>query len=539
VIAATIFAVFANKLRQPLLIGYVIGGFALRMLGLVADLELIKILSELGIIFLLFIIGMELDLTRLRQVGAKASMIGLIYVIVAPLLGYCLGLLLGFGHMESIYIGLLIAFSSTVVVAKLLGEEREIESLQGELVIIILIIEDILAVMAMSFLASSGVSVQMLPQMIAKGLLLVALSFLLYKYVFHAVLKEAVKSTELVFISALTIMFIYCALASYLGYSFAIGAFIAGISLRTTHFSHEITGRVKPLKDFFLVLFFVTLGMEIRFGSFFALLGPLLILLAFVLLVKPFIVMFIIKLFRYSNRTSFLTAIKLGQVGEFSLVMAAHGLLVGHIDQQLLNIIIFLSIFSMVITAYLIKYDDSMYNAFLGDVFSRIWKDAGIETRYSKDNLKDHLVVFGYHKMAEPIVRGAKGSRYVVVDHNPEKVRMLSERRVRVMLGDISNPEIFESVNASEARMIISCISNSQVNLGLIKRAKEEGSNALLVVSCSDEAGAEDLYEAGADYVIVPLLLGGEKARQLSSLSGKEVRSIGQKHFRDLKSQKL
>lgn len=565
IIAATVLAILSGKLKQPLILGYVLAGIMvvpfigffrelvlnsglvpepIRLLigplTLISDPEPIQILSELGIAFLLFIVGLELDFKRIAQVGIKSSAIGVVQVILTAAAGYGIGLLLGFGKMESLYIGLVISFSSTMIVAKLLGEQKELDSVHGELVLVVLIIQDILAVIALSLLVGGGsVELVAMPSIIFNGLLLVGIAYVVYKFALPAFLKEAVQSTELIFISALTTMFFFSAVATYLGYSFAIGGFIAGVALSTTKYSHEITGRIKPLKDFFLVLFFVTLGMQMVFKDFAQILIPLAVLLLAVLLLKPLLIFLIAKQFRYSNRTAFFAGAQLGQVGEFSLVLAAQGMVFHHITQSMFSMLISLTIITMVLTAYMIKYDDSLYNNFFARLLRPFDRRKIKEQSEIKEQLSNHIIIFGLHRMTEKIISGLMGSgqKFVVVDHNPEKAKNLAERKINYVCSDMTNLEVYEILNIPKARVIISTVHNLAANIGVIRKVKRLNSKAIVMVASNNEEEALRLYDAGADFVIIPQILGGQKVVDyLTHLKPSQIKKWGKKYYKELRS---
>lgn len=541
IIAATIIAGISGKFKQPLILGYVLAGILIGpVLSLVSNTEPIKILSELGIALLLFIIGLELDLKRIKQVGLLSSLIGTIQVIVTAIAGYAISLLLGFNTTQAVYIGIIISFSSTMIVTKLLGEQKELESLHGELVLGILIVQDILAVIALTVITGDSITSKTAPMLLLKmGLLLIA-SYILYR-ILPVFLEEAVQSTELIFISALTTMFVFASISQLLIHNFQIGAFMAGVALSTTRFHHEITGRVKPLKDFFLVMFFVTLGMQMVFSGFQSIILPLAVLMAAVLIIKPLLIYLIVKRFKYSNRTSFFAGAQLAQVGEFSLVLAASGMLLDpkNITQPIFSMLIVLTITTMVLTAYVIKYDDWLYSRIFSKLLIRLGKDTKEEYTQIKERMRNHIVIFGLHRMSERIISALqeKKKKFVVVDHNPEKVKNLLQRKISCICSDMTNPEAYEQLNIAEARIVISSVHNVTANIILIRKVKQENNRAIVMVASNDEAEAARLYEAGADFVIIPLILGGQKVVDyLTHLKPKEIVMWGKKYSEEIKS---
>ncbi len=542
IIAATIFAMIAGKLKQPLILGYVLAGALILPLNLLTDSESIKIISDLGIAFLLFIIGLELDFNSIRQVGIKSTIIGLLQVLVTAAAGFAISLLiLKLDIITSIYIAIIISFSSTMIVAKLLGEQKELESLHGELVLVMLIIQDIIAVIALSIIktgsTASGMGTLAIGILILKGLALLTASYILYR-ILPFFLKEAVYSPELIFISSLTTMFLFSALANFLGFSFSIGAFIAGIALSTSRFRHEITGRVKPLKDFFLVLLFVTLGMQLVLNGLQKVIVPLVVLFAAVIIIKPILIFLIVKKFGYGNRTAFFTGIQLAQVGEFSLVLASEGLVLGQIDNSIFSMLIILTIATMILSTYMIKYDDLLYEKIFSRLLNRLGNSPTKEEHHIKQEMKGHIIIFGLHRMSEKIIHELKKrkKKFIVVDYNPEKIKILAQKKIDCICSDMTNPEVYEQLNLKEAKTVISTVHNFPANTTIIGKVKQENPKAILMVASNSEEEALRLYEYGADFVIIPLLLGGAKvADYLKFLEPEEIAKWGKRYYRELK----
>lgn len=334
-------------------------------------------------------------------------------------------------------------------------------------------------------------------------------------------------------------MFVFSAFASYLGYSFSIGAFIAGVALSTTSYSHEITGRVKPLKDFFLVLLFVTLGMQMVFHEFEKVIIPLFVLMLTVLLIKPIIIFIIVKWSGYGNRTSFFTGVQLAQVGEFSLVLASEGIALQHIkDASIFSMLIVLTIITMILTTYIIKYDDWLYNKVFDKLLKPLDRRPKKEEQLIKEPMKDHIVIFGLHRMTEKIISGIKEMKktFIIVDYNPEKVRSLAKENINCICSDMTNPEVYEQANIKEAKIVISTVHNPQLNISLIRKVKQENKKAILMVASNTEEEAIRLYEAGADFVIIPQILGGQKVTDyIKYLKPKAIVNWGKKYYVELK----
>ena len=335
IIIGTLFAYLASLLRQPLIPGYVITGIIIGpVLGLITNTEVIRNLSEIGIAFLLFIVGLEIDLRKLKDVSLISSIGGLINITTLFSFGFIFASMLGYITLEASYIGLIIAFSSTMVVIKLLSDKREIDTLHGRIIIGFLLVEDFVAIIAISVLATlTEFSLALLIWSFVKGLFIFAVAIAASRFLFPSLFKFAARSQELLFLLSVTICFLFSLLFYMIGFSIIIGAFVAGVSLASLPYNVEIIGRVKSLRDFFSTIFFVSLGMQLMVGSLGEIMFPLVILILFIIIAKPLIIMFISSFFGYEKRTSFLAGSSLAQTSEFSMIIISQGLFLGHISK--------------------------------------------------------------------------------------------------------------------------------------------------------------------------------------------------------------
>ena len=363
ILFAAVCALISKLFRQPIVLGYVIAGFLIGplMLAFIKNASLIEQLAELGIAFLLFIVGLELDLKKFKQLGWVVGITTCLQVGLVTLVTFFVARN-WLTSVEALYIGLIVAFSSTMVVIKLIKDKNELETLHGKISLGILLVQDILVVLALSLLQGLGNTSVFALLSVLKGLALILVSYLVGKYIFNYILKLSASIPELLFVVSLAISFIYAAIAYYLGFSIVIGAFIAGVALASSPYSTEIVGRVTSLKDFFLVIFFVSLGMQITDFSFKNNFLFLLILLGLVLIIKPIITFITLKMFKQSNRTSFSSSIYLAQISEFSLVLAGSGVALGVLTKNTFSIVVIVAAITITLTSYLIKYDRNLYS---------------------------------------------------------------------------------------------------------------------------------------------------------------------------------
>jgi Kef-type K+ transport system membrane component KefB len=269
IIVATTFAYFAKLIKQPLIPAYVLTGIILGpVLGVITNMGTIRMLSEIGITFLLFIVGLEINFKKLKNIGLVATLGGTIQIMVLFSLGFIIASVLGFLPMEALYVGIILSFSSTMVVIKLLSDKRELDTLHGRLIVGFLLTEDFFAILALSILPIlNDFSILLLASSLLKGVSIVIAAWLASKYVFPKMFKFAAKSQELLFLMSIAVCFIFATLFSYIGLSIIIGAFIAGVTLANLPYNVQIISKVSSLKDFFATIFFVSLGLELILTS--------------------------------------------------------------------------------------------------------------------------------------------------------------------------------------------------------------------------------------------------------------------------------
>ena len=529
VILSTLLAYIARLIRQPLIPAYVIAGIILGpYLGFITNFDIISNLSEIGIAFLLFIVGLEIDIKKLKDVGLVASLGGAIQIVSVFALTFIISILMGFFTIESVYLGLIVAFSSTIVVVKLLSDKREVDTLHGRIIIGILLLQDIFAIFALSILSQADFSILALLLALAKGFVVIMASLLAGKHLLPRLFKFAAKSQELLFIASIATAFLFSMLINSIGFSIAVGAFIAGIILNVPY-NIEIIGKIKPLRDFFSVLFFVSLGMQLSLKTLSAIISPLLIFVFLVIILKPLIVMFLCSFFGYSKKTSFTTSLSLGQISEFSLILAAMGLSYGYLSQGIFSLTVLLAVVTIIITAYFINYSEMAYrifSPFLGifDKFAVKYKSL----EYMPAKIKNFVLLCGYNRIGYSIIKSLRKMKrkHIVVDFNPEVIKKLIAEKVPCIYGDVGDIEILERLDLKNASMIISTVPDKNDNLLLIHESKKSDKRVVVFATANQIDEALELYNAGADYVILPHFLGGEHVSLILETFGKNLKKI-------------
>ncbi len=520
---AALAAFILRLFKQPQILAYVIAGVIIGPLfrfitqKSVIDPVIVESTSLIGIAFLLFIVGLEMDLKSLKSVTLVSTLGGLIQIVSVFVLGFLISLILGFYYVEAAYLGLILAFSSTMVVVKILSDRDELHTLHGRIILGILLMQDIVAIFMDSFLSSlREFNSAILTLSIVKFLAMFTLAYLTGKFIFPKIFKFAAKNQELLLISSLAVCFSFSLAFQYLGFSIAIGAFIAGITLGNLYYSLEIASKVKSLKDFFSLLFFVSLGMGLSLGVLKKLWFPTLIFLLAVIILKPVIIMVICSLFKYSKKPSFLTANALGQVGEFSVILAAQGLALGHISQEILSITVVITLISITLTSYYIQFSDWFYLILkkplkLFDVFTT----EGMEYLPKKKHAR--IILCGRNRIGYSILKNFKRSKdeILIVDFNPEIISKTIKEGYHCIYGDITDDEIIERMCLPEVELLISTVPDYKDNALLIRKIKSCNHQAKIIATSNNTDDALKLYEHGADYVVLPHYLGGEHISNL------------------------
>ena len=545
IIIATILAYFLRMIKQPLIPAYIIAGVILGPIGfnLINDLTLVNSLSEIGIAFLLFIVGLEIDLKKLRSVGTISIFGGIIQVALTALIGFVAAQLFGFSLIPSIYVGFILAFSSTMLVVKILKDKDQVDTLHGKIMIGILLIQDLLVIFILSFLSTiSYFNISIILIALLKGAIFILFSLLIGKFVLRKLLEFAAKSEELLFLCSLSICFLFALFAYYIGFSIAIGAFLAGVILASSPYSLEIISTVGNLKNFFVTIFFVSLGMQLVLVPK-GMISILFIFLLLTIIIKPLIIMILTSLFGYEKRTSFLTSFGLGQISEFSLIMVSFGFYtLNQLSQNFFSLMIFATIISMIITSYTAKYDARLYMKL--SRYLQIFEKLSLTEKKFEFNkkIKPMIVLIGCHRMGSIFLKllDSYNKDIFVIDHNPEIIKSLMQKNINCIYGDCTNIEILKKINVRTARIVISAIPDLEINRFLLKYIKSLNKNALFIATQNHLHEALKLYELNVDYVIMPHISTSESSISLlksllkNKTSIREIRSRHIKHLLDI-----
>ncbi|MFZ1971158.1 MAG: cation:proton antiporter [Candidatus Nanoarchaeia archaeon] len=539
---AFVLSFLSRALKQPLILGYIIAGIILSpfIIQMGSTTNIIQTLSEFGVAFLLFIVGLHMNPKSLKEVGIPALLIGMGQMIFTFSLGFLTSFkLLNLDLTSSIYVGLAVAFSSTIIAIKLISDKGELDSIYGKLSVGILILQDVVAIivlMIISATSGSGVGSIALTS-ILEGAGLIILLLLFGIFVLPRLTRNIAKSSELLFLFAITWAFGVAALFGIIGFSVEIGALIAGVLLSASPYGPEIGSKIRPLRDFFLILFFIVLGLNVQITNLGSIIIPSLILSAIVLIFKPLILMILTGLFGYTKRNNFLVGVTLGQVSEFSLILLALAVSLGQSSQNVLSIITLTAIITITLSSYMTVFSDGIYkkiSRFL-NIFEKkeVRKDRKVTKEYD-------VILFGYNRTGFGILKALKelNESFVVVDFNPDIISKLEKWRIPCVYGDAYDSEFLSDLPIKKAKIIVSTIPGFETSMLLLNKVKAVNSDAIVILRATKVDEALELYKKGADYVLTPLIIGGEHIaemiRQNRNKEGKYMEEK-EKHIKLLK----
>ena len=534
---AAFLSIIFRLLKQPAILAYILTGIIISFFQFfnASNQPLLLALSQVGITLLLFMVGLEIRISELLSMGKILILSSAWQISLSFILGFLISLVLGFDRLSSFYIASAITFSSTIIVVKLLSDQHELHSLHGKFSLGILLSQDVVAIAFLMLLAGSTQEspflgpIGNLVVVLIKGALIIAAIFYLSKNIFPKLFEKIARSSETLFLSSLGWVFGLAALVSskFIGFSIEIGGFLAGVALANSLVNYQIIAKAKILRDFFIVIFFVLLGIQMSFANIGEILVPAIILSLFVLIAKPFIVMVILGVLGYKKRTSFLTGVSLSQISEFSLILAFLGFKLGHIDQKTVSLITMVGLITFAVSTYMITHWKTLYRRFEKVLFFLEKKDSQNETAddRSLESLDDHVVVVGGDQMGASVIEALEDQKVdiVLVDFDPSIVKKYEKKagqNVFRLFGDISDLDIQERAKLDNAKLVISTIPDIEDNLLLLKELKHENRKAKIVMMAIEGKEAKALYAQGADYVVLPHLAGGRQIAKLIEENG-------------------
>ncbi|MCA9325453.1 cation:proton antiporter [Candidatus Saccharibacteria bacterium] len=521
-------------LRQPLILGYILTGILVgpSFLHLIHSKEAFDGFSTIGIALLLFIIGLGMNINVMKRVGSSIFTTAGALLVTIGSIGFAAGhFILGFTLTEAYIVALALFFSSTIIIVKALTDKKEQDRLHGQIAIGVILLDDLVATLALLFVAAGQdqtVGLNELGQLFGRGVLMLIGLVLVSKFVLPRVVKAIAASQESLFLFAIAWGFGVASLFEWTGFSIEVGALFAGVALASLPYAQEIESRLKPLRDFFVVLFFITLGESLEVAHLQPALWPALLLSFIVIVLKPATITSTLGLLGYPKRVAFKAGIHLSQISEFSIVLIVLAAANGLVDERLSAIVTIVAMVTITTSSYLTQYDTQLFAIFnrlkLFDfLFARDRKH-----KERKTKVKYQLFLFGYHRGGHEFIRTFKRlkKRFLVVDYDPGVVELLQHEQVPCLYGDASDAELLEEIGVQNAKLIVSTITDSETNQELIRHLNFYNPEAVIICNANSYEEALQLYELGCSYVMIPHFAGSERLSSLIVRNG-----IDRQHF--------
>ncbi len=512
---AAVGGALALFLRQPLIVAFIAVGILLGPsgFGVVVQSGEIELFARLGIALLLFVVGLKLDVHIIRTVGPVALLTGLGQVAFTSVVGYLIALALGMEHVTAIYVAVALTFSSTIIIVKLLSDKREVDSLHGRIAVGFLIVQDIVVVLAMIGLTATGQAADGASLgreallIVGKGALMLIAVVLLTRYVLPLLLQRLARSSELLMLFAIAWAITGATIGDALGFSKEVGAFLAGVSIASTAYRELVAARLVSLRDFLLLFFFIELGANLDMSTLGEQTGAAIIFSLFVLIGNPLIVMVIMGYMGYRKRTGFLAGLTVAQISEFSLILAALGLSLGHLDQSTVGLVTLVGLITISASTYMILYSHQLYarlSPYLG------WFERKV-THRETDGLTDpndgvDVLLFGLGRFGSTIADRLReqGCRIQAIDFDPTVVRLHERAGYQARYGDAEDPEFIGTLPLEQATLVVSTLRDRVLNRALLQGLQQQGFRGKVAVSTSTLQEAEAFRQEGVDLVLLP-----------------------------------
>lgn len=533
----------ARLLKQPLIIAYIVTGLLVgpAFLDLVTNGETLEIFSEIGIALLLFLVGLGLNPKVIKEVGSVAVMTGVGQVLFTTAFGFAIvKAITGLDSTGSLYVAVALAFSSTIIILKLLSDKKEQNRLHGKIATGFLLVQDILATIALLVVSangSGGLNSSDLLSLLYKGVVVIGMLYLATKFILPLLTKTISGTQELLFLFSIAWGLGIGALFKEAGFSLEVGALAAGVSLAGFSYAQEAASRLRPLRDFFIVLFFVILGSQMNLDNLLGVLPQALVLSTFVLIGNPIIVMVIMGILGYTKKTSFKTSLAVAQISEFSLVLLLLAQDLGQIDDRTMSLVTVVGLVTIAISSYVILYDEKLYPLF--ERYLTLF-----ERKRTKREIKsqsNELLLFGFKRGGTEFVKLFKQMKknFTIIDYDPEVTDELEKKNLPYIYGDATDPEMLDEAGIANAKLVMSIIDDHETNKFLLSAITQANPGCVIISTADSIAEAAELYEMGASYVMLPHYIGSEKISAFIKRSGlkkSEFRKFRDKHLAYLES---
>lgn len=544
IVLVTLVSIIAHKFRQPLILGYILTGIIIGALIPILPGEIgihegtFDIFADIGIALLLFIIGLGLSVAVFRQLGRVVFLTALFVLISLGSIGYIVVQGAGFSTTEAILMGFALFFSSTIIIVKVLSDKKEQTRLHGQIAIGVILIDDLVATVALLFVAAgqNGFGITELGLLFIKGIILaLALIFTSIK-ILPKLTHYLAKNQELLFLFTIAWGFGIASLFQFVGFSIEVGALFAGVSLAGLPYSQEMASRLRPLRDFFIVLFFIKLGLDLNVDNLASGFVLAIVLSVIVMIVKPLVVMLSLNAFGYTKRTSFKAAINLSQISEFSIILIALARENNLASSELTAVVTIVAVTTIATSTYLMHYDNKILMKL--EKRFRFFREQNTHEEERKVQ-KHELILFGYKKGGHEFVKTFKQMRkkYIIVDYNPTVIESLERQHLPFIYGDATDVELLHEIGIKQSRLIVSTITDFSTNEQLVRYVHRVSPKTVIVCHADNYDEATALYRHGATYVMLPHYIGSERISSFIKKHGtnhKAFTDYRQKHLLNL-----
>ncbi|MFQ5531371.1 MAG: cation:proton antiporter [Candidatus Nanoarchaeia archaeon] len=513
ILVAVIVAGGMRLLKQPLLIGYILTGIIVgpTFLNLLEADTTLNAFGKIGVALLLFTVGLHLNPKVIKEVGKVSLITGVGQVVFTSIIGFLISRLLGFSTIVSLYIAVALTFSSTIIIMKLLSDKEDLNTVYGKISIGFLIVQDLIAIFALMFISSlsTGGTLSIIGTTFVKGILAIFALGLVSIAILPHVMKFVARSQEFLFLFSMAWCLALASLFFWLNFSLEIGALFAGVALSISPYSNEISSKLKPLRDFFIVAFFIVIGSQMVLGDITTNLFSIIFFSVFILIGNPLIVMAIMGHLGYTKRSGFLAGLTVAQISEFSIILATLGVSVGHLSREVLSLITVVGLITIAGSTYMIMYSNQLYN-FLAPYLKVFERKTVREKKKLEKSPK--AILFGYNRIGFGILNSLKKIKkdYLVIDYDPDTIADLTKWRIPALYGDIYDMELLDELPLDKIQLAVSTIPDFETNTLLIQEIRKKNKKAIIIVRAHQIKEALDLYRKGANYVLTPHFLGGE-----------------------------
>jgi CPA2 family monovalent cation:H+ antiporter-2 len=511
ILAASVLIIFiSHKIKLPPVVGFLLTGILIGPGGfsLVKDTRTVDVLAEIGVVMLLFMIGLEFTLERLKRIQRNFWVGGGLQVVTTSAAAFFILALLQVPVKDALFYGFLVSLSSTAVVLKILSDRGETDSPQGRISLGILIFQDLAIVPMIAFVPILANVRTASPGAILARFLLsggaIAAVFAVARYLMPKVLHLVVRTRirEIFLIASLFVCLGMALLTSSLGLSLALGAFLAGVVISESDYSHQVVSDILPFRDIFNSLFFISIGMLLMAGEVWNSRAIVAGLVLSILLLKALVVVLTVRVLGYDSRIAWLTGLALAQVGEFSFVLAGVGRTNGLLPGNTFQVFLASSVLTILATPLLIQISPALASKTPKALGWRSRAPAAGES--SGPKLQDHVIIAGYGLNGRNLAHVLKeaGVKYVVLDLNPETLRVAASRGDPLIFGDVSSRTILRKAGIERAQTIVFAISDPSSTRRGVRAAREMGGDVFIIVRTRYAAEIDELYRLGANDVI-------------------------------------